>query len=101
MIGRFWTTKVVEARAEEYDSFACDVSLAMFRSQPAFRGAAMFRRGEDGVVLTPWQDAASVAALARSNSYAPTVESILAQGFLHGEQTLEIFDLHLLSDLAA
>lgn len=68
MIGRFWTTEVVEARAEEYVSFARDVWLAMFRSQPAFRRAAMFRRGEYGMVLTLWQDAASVAALARSNS---------------------------------
>ena len=99
MIGRMWTTRVTEARAAEYEAFAREISLPMFRQQPGFLGVAMMRRGEDCVVLTLWHDAASVAALARSESYTRTVSAILAAGFLQGEQTLEIYDVHLLADL--
>ena len=58
MIGRQWTTQVTEARAVDYESFARDVSLPMFQSQPGFLGALMMRRGEHCLVLTLWQDAA-------------------------------------------
>lgn len=72
----------------------------MFCKQRSFRGVAMFRRGEDGGALTLWQHSASVAALAHFNFYGRTVETILAEGFPHGKQTVEIFGLHLLPDLA-
>lgn len=99
MIGRMWTTRVTDARATEYEAFAREISLPMFRQQPGFLGVAMFRRGEECVVLTLWHDAASVAALARSDSYTRTVSAILAAGFLQGEQTLETYNVHLLADL--
>lgn len=99
MIGRIWTTRVDEVRALEYEAFAREISLSMFRQQPGFLGVAMMRRGEDCVVLTLWRDAESVAALARSTSYARTVSEILAAGFLQGEQNLETYNVHLLADL--
>lgn len=99
MIGRIWTTRVDEGRASEYEAFAKDISLPMFRLQHGFRGVAMFRRGEECLVVTLWQDAASVAALARSESYVQTVSEIAARGFLQGEQTVDTFDAHLLADL--
>lgn len=99
MIGRIWTTRVDEVRALEYEAFGREISLPMFRRQPGFLGVAMMRRGEDCVVLTLWQDAESVAALARSDSYARTVSEILAADFLQGEQTLETYDIHLFADL--
>lgn len=99
MIGRFWTARVTEARATEYEAFAREISLPMFRQQQGFLGVAMFRRGADCVVLTLWQDAESAAALARSDSYTRTVSEILAAGFLQGEQTMETYDAHLLADL--
>ena len=94
-----WTTRVTEARATEYEAFARQISLPMFRQQPGFLGVAMFRRGEDCVVLTLWHDAESATALARSDSYTRTVSEILAAGFLQGEHTLETCDVHLLADL--
>lgn len=99
MIARVWTTRVDEARAAEYETFAQTISLPMFRLQPGFRGVAMLRRGQDCVVITLWRDAEAVADLARSESYAQTVREILARGFLKGEQTLQTFDTHLLAYL--
>lgn len=101
MIGRVWKARVAEHRVAEYEAFAREVSLPMFRLQPGFRGVAMFRKGDDCMVLTFWQDAESVAALTRSDAYARTVNVILAKGFLDGEQTVETFNAHLLSDLPA
>lgn len=99
MIGRIWTTRVDEVRALEYEAFAREISLPMFRQQPGCLGVAMMRRGEDCVVLTLWRDAESVAALATSDSYTRTVSAIHAAGFLQGEQTLETYDVHLLADV--
>lgn len=51
------------------------------------------------MVLTLWQDAESVAALMRSNTYARTVSEIIAKRSLPGDQCVETFKVHLLSDL--
>lgn len=59
----------------------------------------MFRREGDCVVLTLWQDAEPVAALMRSNTYARTVSEIIAKRFLPGDQCVETFKVHPLSDL--
>jgi heme-degrading monooxygenase HmoA len=100
MIARMWTTRVSEERATEYEAFAREVSLPMFRQQPGYLGVAMLRQGEDCVALTLWQDAESVAALSRSDSYVRTVNEILAAGFLRSEQNLETYTVHLLADLS-
>ena len=86
-------------RAAEYEAFARDVSLPMFRRQPGFRDGAIFRRGEECVMMTLLQDIPSVANLTRSETYAQTIRDILARVFLHGEQAVNAFDLHLLADL--
>lgn len=96
MIARMWTARIDAARAAEYETFARDVSLPMFRRQLGFRGAIMLRRGANCVVITMWQDAGSVAALDASETYAETVERIIRQGFLKGRQSVEIFDTHLM-----
>lgn len=60
MIGRVWTTLVDEVRVVRARRLAADVpSLA------GFRDVAMFRRGEECVVVTLWRDTASVANLPR------------------------------------
>jgi heme-degrading monooxygenase HmoA len=101
MIGRIWRTRVREDRAHEYEEFARNVSLPMFRQQQGFVGVLMLRRGEECVVLTLWRSAADVAALDRSEIYRETVRRITERGFLFGEQSVESLNLHLaaVSDL--
>lgn len=95
MIARLWTTGVDEARAAEYEAFARDISLPMFRRQPGFAGALMLRRGAESMVVTLWKDAASIAALDQSQSYADTVRAITGRRVLRGTQRVETFDVHL------
>ena len=47
MIGRIWRTHVLLDRAVEYEAFARDVSLPMFRQQQGFEGVLMLRRDEE------------------------------------------------------
>ncbi len=99
MIVRIWTTGVEQGRAADYEAFARDISLPMFRQQAGYRGVLMGRRNGDCVVISLWEDEAALATLDQSPSYQATVQRILAEGFLMGEQTVEAYDLHLL-DLA-
>ncbi|TWD73131.1 hypothetical protein FB561_7016 [Kribbella amoyensis] len=90
MIARIWRTGLDEARAAEYDTFAVERSLPMFRRQPGFR-AALFLRTEHGrVAITLWRDQAAVEALASSTDYQETVAAIRATGILRPPQTVEI-----------
>lgn len=98
MIVRLWKTRVVEQRMADYERFAREVSLPMFRRQPGCCGVAMFRRGQDCVVLTLWKDRGSVGALSTSKSYAEAVGQINSAGFLLEDQSVELFDLHLFAD---
>jgi len=94
-----WDTRVAEARSTDYETFAKEISLPMFRQQPGLLGIAMFHRGEACVVLTLWCDAESAAALARSDSHTRAVSEILAAGLFQGEQTLETCKVHRLAEL--
>ncbi|NHC44385.1 antibiotic biosynthesis monooxygenase family protein [Motilibacter aurantiacus] len=95
MIVRVWRTRVEQDRAAEYERFAREVSYPMFRSQPGYAGVLMGREGDDCVVVTLWKTRADAEALAASSAYLATVERIVAQGFLRGEQSTVAFDAHL------
>ncbi len=109
LIGRIWRTGIKPGQAEAYEAFAREISLPMFRAQPGFAGVVMGRDGDsDGHgdcegnrawVLTLWRDQAAIDALARSPSYAATVNRILASGFLDGEQSTEVSEVHLVEVL--
>jgi len=94
MIMRVWRTGVDETRAAEYERFAREVSLPMFRAQPGFLGLLFGRDGGSCVVTTLWEDPAAADALERSASYRDTVARISSAGFLVGESTVERFAVH-------
>lgn len=94
-VARLWRTRIDPDRAAEYESFAREVSLPMFERQPGCDGVLMMRSGPDCLVATFWRDAESAAALAASPAYRAAVASIAARGFLAGEATIELFDVHL------
>jgi heme-degrading monooxygenase HmoA len=95
LIARIWHTEVDPARADEYEAFARDISLPMFRAQPGFAGVLMLRDGGRCQVITLWETHEAIEALDSSAKYRETVDSILAQGFLGGEQRVELLDAHL------
>lgn len=86
---RIWTTLIDAARADEYEAFARDRSLPMFRALPGFRGAAFAGDGARRVVVTLWADAASAAAVDDAPDYRETVRAIVATGFLRPPQALD------------
>ena len=82
VILRIWTAEIDPARAEEYEQFARERSLPMFRSHGGFRGCAFLRRGPDCTVVTLWAGPEDVAALEASSVYLETVAAIMAAGFV-------------------
>jgi heme-degrading monooxygenase HmoA len=97
LIGRIWHTEIDPDRAEEYEKFAREVSLPMVKAQPGFAAALMLRNGASCRVITVWTSHEAIAALDGSPSYRETVERILAEGFIRGEQSVELFGAHLLA----
>ena len=94
MIMRIWRTHVDEARAAEYERFAAEQSLPMFRAHHGFEGHLFGRQGADCVVITLWQDNAAADALEASPRYRDTVARINAAGFLTGRSQVDRFQLH-------
>jgi heme-degrading monooxygenase HmoA len=94
MIMRIWRTGVDRARAAEYERFAMEESLPMFRAQPGFRGLLFGRNGGECIVTTLWEDHAAADALEGSARYRETVARIIAAGFLVGESEVERFEVH-------
>jgi heme-degrading monooxygenase HmoA len=94
MIMRIWRTQVDEARAAEYERFAAEESLPMFRAHRGFEGHLFGRRGGDCVVVTIWKDDAAADALEASPRYHDTVARINAAGFLVGRSRVDRFHLH-------
>jgi len=89
VIVRIWRAEIDPARAEEYERFANERSLPMFRSHRGFRGAAMMREGADCTVVTLWDRPEDAAALESSDRYRETVEAIMNSGFVrHAEQAV-------------
>lgn len=95
MIARVWRTGVKQGRSEDYDRFAHEHSLPMFREQRGLLGVLFLRESVDrAAVLTLWKDESAVEELETSPLYQQTVEEILGRGFLTGEQSVEVFDVH-------
>jgi heme-degrading monooxygenase HmoA len=94
VIVRIWRTGIDPARAEEYERFAGERSLPMFRRQAGFRGV-LFASGDETerVVLSFWENEGAVEELGRSPTYRETVDALLATGILTGEQTVELLDV--------
>lgn len=94
-IARLWRTRIDPERAGEYEAFARDVSLDMFRRQPGFLGVTMYRDGPECSVLTLWESNEAAEALHRSRSYLDTVARIQQAGFLRPPQTIELGVVHV------
>lgn len=82
MILRVWRAEIDPARAAEYERFARERSLPMFRSHNGFRGCTFLRDGADCTVVTAWAGPGDVAALEASDHYRETVAAIMAAGFI-------------------
>jgi heme-degrading monooxygenase HmoA len=95
VILRIWKANIDPARAEEYERFARERSLPMFRSHRGFQGCAFLRDGADCIVVTLWDEPADAAALESSDLYRETVAAIMAAGFVRGaEEALAVPVLH-------
>jgi heme-degrading monooxygenase HmoA len=94
MIMRIWRTQVDITRAAEYQRFAAEQSLPMFRAHRGFSGLLFGRHGADCIVITLWEDDAAADALEDSPRYRDTVARISATGFLIGQSQIERFTLH-------
>src|SRR5262245_51362837 len=85
-LARIWTTTIDPERALDYERFAREVSLPMFKEQTGFVGVLMLREHEKCQVITIWQSPEAVEALGSSPTYRETVEQIVAEGFIRGGQ---------------
>ncbi len=91
VILRIWKANIDPARADEYERFARERSLPMFRSHHGFRGCALLRSGADCTVVTLWAGPEDVAALEASSLYRETVAAIMAAGFVRtAEEALAV-----------
>ena len=94
MIVRIWRTGIDPARADEYDRFAQERSLPMFRSQPGCRGVLFTTAADDRrAVISFWDDQDAVNRLDRSETYRETAGALGATGILRGEQTVELLNV--------
>jgi heme-degrading monooxygenase HmoA len=94
VIVRTWRTGIDPARAAEYERFAEERSLPMFRAQPGFRGVLFTTAADDRrAVISFWEDEAAVELLDRSESYRETAAALGSTGILRGEQTVEVLDV--------
>lgn len=75
----------------EYERYANEHSLPMFRRQTGFLGVLFLRTPHDCSALSFWEDAAAIAALGTSASYQETSHRLQATGMLLGEQSVEVF----------
>jgi hypothetical protein len=82
VIVRIWRATIDPARADDYERFARELSLPMFRAHGGFRGCAFQRDGAECTVVTLWDEPEDVAALEASTLYRETVASIMASGFV-------------------
>jgi heme-degrading monooxygenase HmoA len=95
VVARIWRTGVKPERFEEYERFARERSLPMFREQRGFIGVLFMREGADrAAMLTLWEDEEAIEELEASSLYRRTVEDILGSGFLAVEQSVEVFEVH-------
>ncbi len=87
---RIWRTGIDPARAAEYERFARERSLPMFRRRPGFCGVVFAGDRTTRVVLTFWASQRDALSLAESEDYRDTVAGIEQAGFLRPPQTVEL-----------
>ena len=94
MIVRIWHTGIDPARADEYERFAEQRSLPMFRAQHGFRGV-LFTTAADGrrAAISFWEDQDAVNRLDESVTYRETASALGSTGILRGEQTVEVLNV--------
>lgn len=90
MITRIWRTDFDEARLDELQRFAEDVSAPMFGRLPGCLGYVYAVTGSTWVTQTYWESERHIAEAEASSLYRDVVDRILAAGFLGGEQTTEV-----------
>jgi heme-degrading monooxygenase HmoA len=93
MIARIWRTQVDLTRLAEYEQFAQEQSLPMFRQQRGFLGVFFLREHQNCLVLSLWEDRIAVEALATSATYQATVRQLQATGLLLGHSLVELFEV--------
>lgn len=93
-VARIWRTTIDANRADEYERFASEQSLPMFRRHDGFLGVVFAGTGSERVVITFWSSHEAIDALNRSPLYRETVERIEATGFITGPASAEVFDIH-------
>jgi heme-degrading monooxygenase HmoA len=93
VIARIWRTGLDESRAAEYDRFAQQRSLPMFRRRPGLLGVLLTRSAGSRAVITFWADRAAADALDTSPDYRETVAAISAAGFLRPPQSVELLEV--------
>lgn len=95
LIARIWRSNIDLGSIDDYEQFARERSLPMFRRQHGFVGALMLRDESECQVITLWRGRASVALLDSSPQYRHTVRLLKRLGMLRGEQTVELTRAHL------
>jgi hypothetical protein len=94
LVIRIWRTQIDHSRGREYDDFARNVSLPMFRRHDDFLGVLFAGADGERVVVTLWSGRSAVASLEASADYQATVRAIEAAGFLRPPQRIELLDVH-------
>jgi heme-degrading monooxygenase HmoA len=94
LLMRTWRTQIDDSRALDYENFARNVSLPMFRRHDGFLGVFLAGTGCQRAVVTLWASRAAAASLEASADYQATVNAIEAAGFLRPPQRTELLDVH-------
>jgi heme-degrading monooxygenase HmoA len=92
MIARIWSTGIVQGKLADYQRFAQSVSLPMFKQQTGLVGVQLLTQPTRSLVITLWKDRADIGRMEQDPVYLATVAAIGGQGFLTGEQKVEVFD---------
>jgi heme-degrading monooxygenase HmoA len=92
-VARIWRTAIDPSLAGEYETFARERSLPMFKAHDGFCGVLFAADADERIVITLWTSRAAAEALGRSAVYRETVEAIEAAGFLRPPQHVELLDV--------
>jgi heme-degrading monooxygenase HmoA len=94
MFVRISRARLEIARLDEYERFIEERSTPMFNAQAGFLGVMYSRRGDEVAVLSFWRDESAVERLEMSRKYQRAVELIEETGFLVGDSTLDVYEVH-------
>jgi heme-degrading monooxygenase HmoA len=92
-VARIWRTAIDPSLAGEYETFALERSLPMFKAHEGCCGVLFAADADERIVITLWTSRAAAEALDRSAVYRATVEAIEAAGFLRPPQHVELLDV--------